>query len=56
MDDSAIICDKVIDSDAEGDAEAKSKEKLSRTTKQILTKKNQQPVKRKIFMFHLHFY
>ena len=57
IDDSAIICDKVIDADAE----VSPMTQLSRTRKkqkqflQILMKRRQ-PLKRKISMFYLHFY
>ena len=51
MNNSAIICDEVIDANAE----AKSNAKLSSTTKQILMKRKQS-VKRKISIFYQPFY
>ena len=47
-DDSAVTCDEIIESHNEY-VEVKSYDK------QILTKRKQ-PVKRKIFIFYLHFY
>ena len=59
MDDSAVICDEVIDADAESSDSKLSQEdaKISRrtTTKQLLMKRKQ-PAKRKISIFYLHFY
>ena len=53
MDDSAIICDEVIDPDA--DAEAKSNDEAKSNNESIFMERKQ-PLKHKISIFCLHFY
>ena len=61
MDDSALMCDGVIESydeDADGEAKSNNKAKSYDETKTIPTNfhEKKQPVERKIFIFYLHFY
>ena len=58
MGDSAIICDKVIDAEAEAKLNNKAKtneEETKKKSRQILMKRKQ-PAKRKIYVFYLCFY
>ena len=55
MDDSAIICDKVIDSDAEGDAEAKSKDEAKSYNKTNFNEKKTATCKTQNFYVSLAF-
>ena len=57
LDDSAIICDKVIDVEPDGKSDDTAKS-YDEETERVPTNFNErrQPVKRKIFMFYLHFY
>ena len=55
MDDSAIICDEVIDADADAKSHDEAKSNDAKLSPQILMKRKQ-PAKRKMSILYLHFY